>query len=93
MFDKIRQYKEMARVAKDMMKDESARMNSGAFGKIIGLFLIAVLIGSLFVTGLTTLADANTTSLTATEVTLIGVVGLILIVGVLWLILQYVGLV
>jgi len=93
MFNKIKTFVKMSRMAKDMMKDESAKMNSGVFGKVVGLFVIAILIGSIFVTGLTTLADANTSSLSATEVALLAIVGLILIVGVLWLILEYVGLV
>lgn len=96
MFDKLKQYKEMARVAKEMLKDETAMARMGGssvFGKIVGLFVIAILIGSIFITGLTTLADANTTSLSTTEVALIAILGLILIVGALWLILEYVGLV
>jgi hypothetical protein len=93
MFDKIKTFVKMSRMAKDMMKDESAKMNSNVFGKVVGLFVISILIGSIFVTGLTTLADANTSSLSATEVALLAIVGLILIVGVLWLILEYVELV
>jgi ABC-type Na+ efflux pump permease subunit len=93
MFSKITNFVNKARMAKDMMKDETARMEGSVFGKIVGLFIIAILIGSVFVAGLTSLATANTTALTTTQVALIAIVGLILIVGVLWLILEYVGLV
>ena len=84
---------EMARMAKNFMKNEEAAMKGGVFGKIVGLFIVAILIGSIFVTGLQTLATANVTGLSTTQVALIAIVGLILIVGVLWLILEYVGLV
>jgi len=93
MFNKITTVVKMARIAKDMMKDETATMKGGVFGKIVGLFIVAILIGSVFVAGLTSLAEANTTALSTTQVALIAIVGLILIVGVLWLILEYVGLV
>jgi hypothetical protein len=68
-------------------------MKGGVFGKIIGLFIIAILIGSIFITGLQSLATANTTGLTTAQIAMVGIVGLILVVGVLWLILEYVGLV
>jgi hypothetical protein len=100
MYSKIKNFITSARMAKnsikEMMKDEKAEMSGGSggvFGKIVGLFVMAILIGSVFVTGLTSLAQANTTALTATQVALLAIVGLILIVGVLWLILEYVGLV
>jgi hypothetical protein len=102
MINKITDFINKARVAKNsmksMLKDDSAMANmsggkGGVFGKIVGLFIVAILIGSLFVSGLQQLAQANTSSLSASQVALIAVVGLILIVGVLWLILEYVGLV
>jgi len=93
IYTKITNGIEMARMAKDFMKNEEAAMKGGVFGKIVGLFIVAILIGSVFVAGLTSLAQANTTALSTTQIALIGIVGLILIVGVLWLILEYVGLV
>jgi hypothetical protein len=93
MFSKITNFVNNARIAKDMMKDETAAMHGGPFGKIVGLFIVAILIGSLFVAGLQSLAQANTSNLSTSQVALIAVIGLILIVGVLWLILEYVGLV
>ena len=102
MINKITDFINKARVAKDAVKvmisnDEAMAQMSGGrggvFGKIVGLFIIAILIGSVFVTGLQSLATANTSSLNATQVALLAIVGLILIVGVLWCILEYVGLV
>lgn len=65
----------------------------GAFGKVVGLFIIAILVGTVFVVGIQELENANTTGLSTSEITLLGIVGIILVVGVLWLILNYVGLV
>lgn len=93
MFNKIRTFVEAARTAKEMMKDDSAKMATGTFGKIVGLFVIAILIGSIFVVGLQSMANANTTGLTTAQLALYAILGLILVVGALWLILEYVGLV
>lgn len=93
MFDKIRQIKEQARAVKNMLKNEDAKMGSGTLGKIVGLGVGAILLGTIFIEGVRLLAAANTTNLTATEITLLGVLGLILFVGAVWLVLEYAGVV
>lgn len=94
----IRSFMAKAESTKNFLNDEAAMAQmgggkGGVFGKIVGLFIIAILIGSVFVTGLQQLATANMTGLSVTQVAMMAIVGLILVVGVLWLILEYVGLV
>lgn len=93
MFDELRAKMAVAKNLHAMMKNEDAKVGSGQFGKIVGLFIMAILIGSVFISGIQTLENASTDGLTTTEIALISVLGLILIVGAFWLILQYVGLV
>lgn len=60
-------------------------------GNIVGLAIAAIFLGSIFVVGVQTLAIANTTGLTATQLIIYGILGIIVILGAVILVLKYVG--
>lgn len=67
-------------------------MASGnVLGQIVGLALAAIFLGTIFVVGVQTLATANTSGLSTTQLVIYGILGLIVILAAVILVLKYVG--
>ncbi len=64
----------------------------GAISAIIGLSIAALIIATIFLEGLLTLASADTTNLTGTTLVLFGLISVFLALGVILLILKAVGI-
>jgi len=60
-------------------------------GEIVGLAVAAIFLGSIFVVGVQTLANANTTGLSATQLVIYGILGVIVVLAAVILVLKYVG--
>ena len=66
-------------------------MTNGVLGDIVGLAIAAIFLGSIFVVGVQTLATANTTGLSATQLVIYGILGVIVVLAAVILVLKYVG--
>lgn len=63
----------------------------GVLGDIVGLAIAAIFLGSIFITGVQTLVNANTSGLNATELVIYGILSVIVILAAIILVLKYVG--
>lgn len=67
-------------------------MADRVLGSIVGLAIAAIFLGTIFVVGVQTLATANTTGLSTTQLVIYGVLGLVVVLAAVILVLKYVGI-
>lgn len=66
-------------------------MAKNVLGEIVGLAIAAIFLGTIFIVGVQTLATSNTSGLSATQLIIFGVLGIIVILAAVILVLKYVG--
>jgi len=60
-------------------------------GEIVVFAIDTIFLGSIFVVGVQTLATANTTGLSAIQLVIYGILGVIVVLAAVILVLKYVG--